>query len=179
MLRGKIKNEYWRKLDMNKQEILEEINKTEEHLANMEKMLAECEYERWKPKNDDIFYYIDTFCRVKKRNWADMPTYRTHYNKGNCFKTYEEAEAEAEKILVRRMLEDIARRLNKGENIDWFKCYQKKYYLGYSCINSKITRECRTTMIAEGAVYCLDENFLDVAIQKIGEERLKKYLRGE
>lgn len=31
---------------MNKQEILEEINKTKEHLANMEKMLEECEYER-------------------------------------------------------------------------------------------------------------------------------------
>lgn len=30
---------------MNKQEILEEINKTEEHLANMKKMLEECDYE--------------------------------------------------------------------------------------------------------------------------------------
>ena len=36
-------------------------------------------------------------------------------------KTYtlsEKAEQEAEKILVRRMLEDIARRLNKGNKIE-------------------------------------------------------------
>ena len=31
----------------------------------------------------------------------------------------------------------------------------------------------------QGVVYCLDTWFLDVAIQEIGEERLKKYLRGE
>ena len=33
---------------MNKQEIIDEINKTKEHLANMEKMLKECNG-RWKP----------------------------------------------------------------------------------------------------------------------------------
>lgn len=179
MLRGKIKNEYWRKLDMNKQEILEEINKTEEHLANMEKMLAECEYERWKPKNDDIFYYIDTFCRVKKRNWADMPTYRTHYNKGNCFKTYEEAEAEAEKILVRRMLEDIAESLNKGEKIDWEDTKQGKYYIYLDAKPDSFFYGKSVWNKYQGVVYCLDQSFLDVATQKIGEERLKKYLRGE
>lgn len=37
---------------MNKQEILEEINKTKEHLANMKKMLAECEYEAKEVNND-------------------------------------------------------------------------------------------------------------------------------
>ena len=31
---------------MNKQELQNEINKTKEHLKNMEKMLEECEYER-------------------------------------------------------------------------------------------------------------------------------------
>lgn len=31
----------------------------------------------------------------------------------------------------------------------------------------------------QGVVYCLDKNFLNIAIQEIGEERLKKYLRGE
>ena len=164
---------------MNKQKILDEINKTKEHLANMEKMLEECEQGRWEPKDGDIFYYIDTYCRVIKEQWADTPTDRIHYKKDNCFKTKEQAETETEKILVRRQLEDIARRLNKGKKPDWIKCYQKKYYLGYDQVNSKITLECRTTTIAQGTVYCLDETFRSVAIQEIGEERLKKYLRGE
>lgn len=164
---------------MNKQEILNEIKKTKEHLANMEKMLAECEYERWKPKENEEFYLVDMFNEA----WIDRVTGTTMdeklYKVYNCFQTREQAETEAEKILVRRMLENIARRLNKGKKPDWIKCYQKKYYLGYDQVNSKITLECRTTIIAQGTVFCLDDKFLNVAIQEIGEERLKNYLRGE
>lgn len=46
---------------MNKQEIINEINKTKEHLANMEKMLEECEYESWKPKEGEKFFFIDAW----------------------------------------------------------------------------------------------------------------------
>ena len=164
---------------MNKQEIIDEINKTKEYLTNLENMLKECESERWKPVDGDIYYYISEACTViKSRTWAHCIV-DEHYHCFNCFRTEEEAQAEAEKILVRRMLEDIARRLNKGEKPDWIKCYQKKYYLGYNQINSKITLECRTTIIAQGTVFCLDDKFLNVAIQEIGEDRLKKYLKGE
>ena len=162
---------------MNKQKIIDEINKTKEHLANMKKMLEECECKRWKPEPNEEYYYVSEDGKiVQTRNcgWEPAANRVKFYN---CFKSEKQAEAEAEKILVRRMLEDIARRLNKGEKPDWIKCYQKKYYLGYNQINSKITLECRTTIIAQGTVFCLDDKFLDVAIQEIGEERLKKYLR--
>lgn len=164
---------------MNKQEILEGINKTEEHLANMKKMLEECEYERWKPEKGKMFYFLNSYNIAISETWDADYSDAGHYNIYNCFQTREQAETEAEKILVRRMLEDIARRLNKGKKPDWIKCYQKKYYLGYDQVNSKITLECITTIIAQGTVFCLDDKFLNVAIQEIGEERLKKYLRGE
>lgn len=162
---------------MNKQEILDEINKTKEHLANMEKMLEECEQERYKPKDGDIFYYIDTYCRVIKEQWADMPTDNIHYKKDNCFKTREQAETEVEKILVRRQLENIARRLNKGQEIDWYDGEQSKYCIELYCNN--IITNFYLAHKTQGTVYCLDKNFKDVAIQEIGEERLKKYLGGE
>ena len=164
---------------MNKQEIIDEINKTKEYLTNLENMLKECESERWKPVDGDIYYYISEACTViKSRTWAHCIV-DEHYHCFNCFRTEEEAQAEVEKILVRRQLEDIARRLNKGEKPDWIKCYQKKYYLGYNQMNSKITLECRTTIIAQGTVFCLDDKFLNAAIQEVGEDRLKKYLKGE
>lgn len=168
---------------MNKQEILNEINKTKEHLANMEKMLKDKEWEektqRWKPKANEKYWYVTSTNHTAQTYFVmgDDFQRRLIYN---CFQTREQAEQEAEKILVRRMLEDIARRLNKGEESDWIKCYQKKYYLGYDQVNSKITLECRrSTIIVQGTVFCLDDKFLNVAIQEIGEERLKKYLRGE
>lgn len=164
---------------MNKQEILEEINKTKERLANLEKMLGECEYERWTPEEGKMFYFLNSYNIAIAETWDASCSDAEHYNIYNCFKTREQAEREAEKILVRRQLEDIARRLNNGKKPDWIKCYQKKYYLGYDQVNSKITLECRTTTIAQGTVYCLDETFRRVAIKEIGEEMLKEYLKGE
>ena len=103
---------------MNRQEILDEINKTKEHLTNMEKMLEKCEYERWKPEPNEEYYFVSENGKiVQARNCGWEPaTNRIDFY--NCFKSEKQAEAEAEKILVRRMLEDIARRLNKGKEFD-------------------------------------------------------------
>ena len=164
---------------MNKQEILNEINKTKEHLANMEKMLEECEYERWKPNIAEIYYFVDSDLRVINDDWVNIEGQRELYNVYNCFQTREQAEAEAEKILVRRMLENIARRLNKGEKIDWDDEAIKKYFIRFNYYNNRIELDYSFRHKFHGAVYCLNKNFSDVAVKEIGEERLKKYLRGE
>lgn len=165
---------------MNKQELQNEITKTKEHLANMEKMLAECEYERWKPEPFKQYWFVNsrgqsvsTFLEPAKNN--DTKRLETF----NCFETEEQAESEAEKILFRRMLEDIARRLNKCEKIDWNDEKHEKYCLTYDNESQCIYQDSSLYIVRQGTVYCIDENFKDVAIQEIGEERLKKYLRGE
>lgn len=164
---------------MNKQELQNEINKTKEHLANMEKMLAECEYERWKPKKDELFYLLDSTLEVLNYHWYGCEFFKAIAENYGCFQTREQAEAEAEKILVRRMLEDIARRLNKGRKLNWNNKNQYKYSFYVDTIDNEILW-CRATRCKnQGTVYCLDINFYIVAIQEIGEERLKKYLRGE
>lgn len=161
---------------MNREEILNEINKTKEHLTNMEKILEEYS-ERWKPSSCDAYYYIDAFgnvlSQIESGHYSDSAFWKSY----NCFKTREQAEAEAEKILVRRMLEDIARRLNKGIKIDWNDGVQSKYCIELYCNN--IITDFYLVHKTQGTVYCLDKNFLDVAIKEIGEERLKNYLRGE
>lgn len=162
---------------LNRQEILDEINKTKEHLTNLEQILEECGYERWKPEPNEEYYYVNQVSEMAKdKNDEDNVDVR-RYKAYNCFKTREQAEAEAEKILVRRTLEDIAKRLNKGEKTDWLDNKQPKYYIELYC-NKIITNfyYCHKT---QGTVYCLDGNFKDIAIQEIGEERLRDYLRGE
>lgn len=163
---------------MDKEEILQEIEKTKKHLANMEKMLEEYKDERWKPKPREEYYCVDDGNDVRRVIFNIVDIYdRDRIKTYNCFPTREQAEQEAEKILVRRQLEDIARRLNKGKEIDWSdseqsKCCIRLYFdnivMNY-CYNYK----------TQGTIYCLNENFKDVAIREIGEERLKKYLRGE
>lgn len=165
---------------MNKQEITNEINKTKEHLANLEKMLKECEYKRWKPKTGEEYYFLDSDIGIQcycfsPTNVFDIERIKTY----NYFRTKEEARQEAEKILVRRMLEDIASRLNKGRKLDWNDYMQFKRYIFFDNSNQMIGQESNTYSQRQGTVYCLDENFKKVAIKEIGEERLKKYLRGE
>lgn len=163
---------------MNKQEIIDEINKTKEYLANLEKMLKECESKRWKPVDDDIYYYVSEACTViKSRAWAHFIV-DEHYHCFNCFRTEEEAQAEAEKILVRRQLEDIARRLNKGQEINWSDENQYKWYIIYNTTFGFETYSVSETTV-QGVVYCLDKNFLNTAIKEVGEGRLIKYLRGK
>ena len=162
---------------MNKQEILDEINKTKEHLANMEKMLEKCD-EMWKPEKGEMFYYLNSYNIAIAETWDASYSDAAHYNYYNCFKTREKAEQEAEKILVRRQLEDIARRLNKGIKIDWSDENQYKWYIIYNTFFGFATYSVSENA-TQGAVYCLDKNFLNTAIKEIGEGRLLTYLRGE
>ena len=165
---------------MNKEEILEEINKTKEHLVNMEKMLKECEYERWKPEKNEVYYFVNSY-GVVEQDWNStefIPDMK-RYNAYNCFQTEEQAKAEAAKIVVRRELEDIARRLNKDKEINWNNHSQFKYYIMYDYEKDILDSANACKYRRQGTVYCLDNHFLNVVIQEIGEERLKKYLRGE
>lgn len=165
---------------MNREEILDEINKTKEHLANMEKMLKECEYERWKPIDGKLYYFLDSYGEIIADNFCSADYVDSQrYKNYNCFQTREQAETEAEKVLVRRMLEDIARRLNKGQKIDWNDEKQIKYSIGLDTIDNEIIWDEEVRFISQGMVYCLDRNFKDVAIREVGEERLIKYLRSE
>ena len=165
---------------MNKQQILEEIDKTKEHLASMEKLLDECEYERWKPADGERYYFLDTYGSISSDGFCSSDYFASQrYQHYNCFQTREQAEQEAEKILIRRQLESIARRLNKGEYIDWGIVEKKKYYLFYCTINSTIAMTSIRANKVQGTIYCLDEKFGDVAVKEIGKERLIKYLRGE
>lgn len=161
---------------MNKEEILDEINKTKEHLANMEKMLEKCD-EMWKPEKGEMFYFLNSYNIAISETWDASYSDAEHYNIYNCFKTREKAEQEAENILIRRQLEDIARRLNKGKEIDWYDSEQLKYCIELYCNN--IITNFYLAHKTQGTVYCLDKNFKDVAITEIGRERLSNYLRGE
>ncbi len=160
---------------MNKQEILEEIEKTKVSLLNIIKMFISREQKRWKPKQYGLYWFVDDGNKVQCDFWQEFKSINSRrYTAYNCFKTQKEAEQEAEKILVRRMLEDIARRLNKGKKIDWNNEQQEKYFI---CCNKTGFNVGYNLEESWGTVYCLDKNFKDVAIQEIGEERLKKYLR--
>ena len=170
---------------MNKEELEKEIAKTKEQLTKLQKALENKKYEKWKPEENERFYYVTSDNDIGTRYFDKDTGYDSAcLETFNCFKTMADAEHEAEKILVRRKLEDIARKLNRGKEIDWSRCTinVKKYHLycnHYSYTDNEITLGDTNCCQLLGVVYCLDKAFKDVAIQEIGKERLLRYLRGE
>lgn len=165
-----------------KQKILNDIEEAQCKLDEARKKLDEYNtgYKRWNLKHREDFYFISSDGEVISECFdgtSDIDCGR--YNFYNCFKTREEVQQEADKILVHRQLEDIAKRLNKGKKIDWNNEDQNKYFICYNHWQNTIILEHGWKNKFCGVIYCLDKNFLDIAKREIGEDRLIKYIRGE
>lgn len=151
------------------------LDKAQEELRNLNS------YERFVPKENERYWFVDEDGDVLV-DVNDTGIDKKRIDFYNCFRTEEETEQEKEKILVRRQLEDIANRLNKGKKVD-FENDEIKYYVAYYVaylgetgglfLASNIDLQCG------GVVYCLSQDFLKVAKEEIGEERLIKYIKGE
>ena len=86
---------------------------------------------------------------------------------------------EQKQYTTEEKLRIIAEALNKkmGRTIDFNK-YQERYYLAYDYNTKFIMQLVNTSQIkVGGVVYCLHQDFKKVAIEKIGEKKLKKYLK--
>ena len=125
------------------------------------------------------YYYLNDCGETEIETDEDYLVDNFRYSIGNYFGTEKQAENYKERLLIEQELRDIARELNKGEEIDWNDNDQKKYYLYYCYIEEGISRTFDFLGKGQGIIYCLDENFMTIAIKRIGEERLTKYLKGE
>lgn len=101
------------------------------------------------------------------------------YNIKNCFKTEEEAKRCLENFKTELELRQLAEELNNGEKIDWNNTDQIKTVLYYDYKDEKICSDFLTYNKYVKQIYCLDKNFQEKAIEKIGEEKLMNYLQEE
>ena len=124
------------------------------------------------------YYYLNDCGETEIETDEDYPVDNFRYSIGNYFETEEQAENYKEKLLIEQELKDIAMELNKGEKIDWDDM-QEKYYLSYDLDHYDLLDLNTYSVKDQGAIHCLDKDFKDVAIERIGEERLTKYLKGE
>ena len=126
------------------------------------------------------YYYLNDCGEIKIETDEDYPFDNFRYSIGNYFETEKEAKNYKEKLLIEQELRDIARELNKGEEIDWNDGSQDKYYLLYSFYADGPMRDSSSNYSKkQGIIYCLDSDFINIAIERIGKERLAKYLKGE
>lgn len=154
---------------MNTEELKKQIEELQKQVA-----LLEGGCKRWRAGDGETYYHIygdgDIGCNTDK-NGAVSTNY---YNLGNYFQTEEEAKKMVEKIKIYIQLKDLALRLNNGEEINWENNNQIKYYIYYDNSCKKIYTNYIYYNKNIGQIYCLDQNFLDIALKGIGEANLKK-----
>lgn len=177
--------------DLEKLKNLEEIQKTvdelKEKIINLkeEVKIDELEskednkYKRERKRIKERYYWVDYLGIAWEVLELNNDTDDFLYSIGNYFETEEQAENYKERLLIEQELKDIAMELNKGKKINWIDKMQWKYCLYYDFTIDKIKFYYSLRCREQGAIYCLDKNFKDTAIERIGEERLTKYLKGE
>lgn len=165
---------------MTKEELQKLINDLQNQLEEAQDKLEKLyKNERWKPKQGQKYYNINSLGDVNGLGFFEENIYdNLRYDFYNCFKTQEEAEKERNKILIRRKPENIARRLNGDNEIDWNNYIQAKFYIDFNK-NKGLGFGKVIGYKSQGTVYCLSNEFLDIAKEEIGEQELIDYIKGE
>lgn len=156
---------------------LEELRKKYEELGEEIKRLENLKKnKRWRAKLNNCYFNINNdrnICLTEEKNHkTDDYRYKTR----NYFKTSEEAERYLEKIEIYYELMDLAEELNGEEEIDWENGEQEKFSIRY--VKGKFRNDfyLMSTGLNRniGSIYCLSADFLKVALERIGADRLKK-----
>lgn len=155
-------------LEKQAKEILEEIEK----LKKEEKV----ESKVWKPEVNEEYYTIEADGEVLENTWLDEEDDEKLYNMGNYFKTREEAEKVVEKAKIYTQLKRLAEEENT-EPIDWENREQEKCYICYKNNLKYLDQFFAESQQDIGQIYCTNKDFLEIAIERIGEENLLKLFK--
>lgn len=93
---------------------------------------------------------------------------------GRAFNSEKTKNKAIEKQKIYIKLKNLAERLNNGKKLNWNDIDEDKYYIYYDYANEELREEYNNLNQNQGTIYCLDENFLEIAKKEIGEENLLK-----
>lgn len=116
----------------------------------------------------DPYYCIFSIGEVQSYIWNDYPGDKTRLSIGNVFKSREEAEFAVEKLKVLHELEALGRAFDGGYSnyLIVFDCYNEEVSIDFKSNRNSCFFNC----------FFNSEEEAQKAIDKIGEDRIKKYL---
>ena len=132
------------------------------------------ERKAWKPRIGESFWVIDYdgyiyYLNDNKLQKSGLVTI------GNCFQTEEEARHMVEKLKVIKELQDFALE-NNTEKIYWKNNKQLKFFINFNCYSNRVgysyTDDTKPVPLN---IYFTSRELALKAIEKVGEERIKKY----
>lgn len=157
---------------------VENVELTPEQEKQIKNYLGIKDFKRWKPNDGERCWTIlGDFTADTNYFTPDYNPDKRRYKYGNLFKTKEEAEFALEKIKIYIELKNFADE-NNGRPIEWQQPNIKNYYIYWSHNRNALYVSDHWTCQDLGQIYFSSEELAKQAIQKVGEDRIKKYLFG-
>ena len=162
----------------NLEEIKKQISELQSKVDKIENQKKEEKKgKRWRAEVFEDYYCVSNAGAVMELH-EDLDNFDNYrYKTRNYFKSKEGAKEYQDIINTYYDLMDLSEELNNGEKIDWNDGSQYKYMIYYDFENDTLKRVCAFRCKDLGQIYCLDENFKEEAIEKIGEDRLKNLFK--
>ena len=167
---------------MNKQQLQAQLDQIKQMIEQLEEQINCIKIKKIKkcarkiPKNGEIYYHLDVAGLIRRDIWYGVEEDLFRFSIGNCFKTEEEVEEYEENLLTKQALKDLALELNNGVDIDWKSENQDKYYLYLDYQTNTLSMNWVYTQ-QDNNIYCLNAEFLVIAKDRIGEEKLIKLIK--
>ena len=147
--------------------VQEEIKSLKERIAELEEQVKE---EQEFPRVGDIFYSISEIGNIESGMiWGGYPVDMDRMSIGNVFKTEDEAEFELEKLKVEAELRKLS---------DSWDLENTQYSFSFNWENGEFEIEYPDYNQYPNSYYFYSINSLELAIETIGKERIKKNLFG-
>ena len=141
----------------------------EEFETRLKSLKEEYNNEEFTLELGDEYWVVDGSGEPDFQRWDDYPYDNLALKNNAIFKTKKEAEFEAERMKVLRELEKLGRAFNP---------HTDNYVIAFSHNAGPKVVGYVTTVTSYGNYYFDTEEEAEKAINKIGEERIKKYLFG-
>lgn len=120
------------------------------------------------PQEGDDYYFIFSDGQITCNRYDDFPTDRNKLKIGNMFKTEEEAMFKREQLKVLHELEQLA-----DDDQEW-NCQNRHHIISYDHDLDRLVID-RWTSNQLCQYYFKSQESAQIAIDKIGVDRLKKY----
>lgn len=132
---------------------------------------------RWRGKWGDVYYAITSEGYLIDDTETGGLNDKQSYRLGNYFKTKEEAEFAGKRQLIYQQLKDYALE-HTTEEFDWNSPNQFKWFIRYDNKYKKIIYSWTRYSIDINQIYFTSEKIVREAVEKVGEDNIKKYLFG-
>ena len=168
---------------MNKEEILQEINKMKENITNLEKQVElyskqEKENKVWIPKIKEKYWAINNDGAISQFDWVDDNVDNFKKSIGWVFKTEEEAERKLFELQLENKLKEFAINNNEKE-IDWNNA-DNKYYIYYDYIDKYLQISIRNyAKPFDSNVYFSSEEVANKAIETFKDDLIRYFTSNE